>query len=111
LVERDDHRASSLVVIGILLRETGSDRFHLHLGLLQRDAWFEASDDFQEMISTLRCFLLWKCDRHPELVVTCCEAWQLPEARHDSDNGVAFTVECEWTANDARIRAKTPLPE
>src|SRR5262249_3380516 len=69
-MERDGHRASSGVVNRVLLRESSGDCFHLGPGLFQRDARFQARDDFEEMISPLRCFLLWKCDRHPELIAS-----------------------------------------
>src|ERR1043166_9085856 len=68
-VERDHHRASPLVVVGILLREPTGNCFHLDLRLLQSHSRFQARYYFKEMISTLRCFLLRKRHRHPELII------------------------------------------
>ena len=85
--------------------------FHLGLGLFQRDARFQARDYFEEMISPLRGFLLWKCDRHPELIASGCVARQLHKARHDSDNRVTFAVQRECAADHTGIGAETPLPE
>ena len=76
----------------ILLLKARSDRIHLRLRLLQSDARFKASNNFEKMITALRRFFSWKCNRHPELIVPVLKARQLHEGRHDTNDSVALAV-------------------
>ena len=64
-VERDHDRASPCVVSRILLLKARSDRIHLRLRLLQSDARFQARNNFEEMITALRRFLLLEMQSAP----------------------------------------------
>src|SRR4029077_12755008 len=110
-VERDHNGASSCIISRILLLKASSDCIHFRLGLLQSDSKFEASNNFEEMITALRRFFCWKCNRHPELIVPVLKTRQLHERRHDSNDRIALAVQSECAADDARVGAESSLPQ
>src|SRR5207302_1622624 len=110
-VERDHNGAPPFVISRILLLKACRDRIHLGLRLLQSDAGFKASNNFEEVITALRRFFRWKCNRHPELIVPVFKTRQLHKRRHDSNNGVALAVQSDCAANNAWIGSEASLPQ
>ena len=110
-MKRNHDRAYSYIVIRILLRKTGGNRFHLNLRLLQSDPGFHSRDHFEKMVATLRGFLRRERNRYPELIIYVCEARQLHQPRHYTHNRVALAIERKGPANDGSVGAEAPLPK
>src|SRR5262249_54261331 len=110
-MEPDRNSASPFVIGRILLLKACSDRIHLHLRLLQSDTWFKATNNFEKMITALRCFFSWKSNRYPELIVPVFKTGQLHEGRHDANDRVGLSVQSERAADDAWVGTEASLPQ
>ena len=109
-MQRVNDRASTDVVVRILLGQPRSDRVHFGPRLLQRDIRLQSRDHLEKVFSPVHGFLRRKSDRHPDLVAPLAERREAHAVRQYADDGVAFAVQGDGAADHARIATETPLP-
>ena len=110
-VQRLDSNIPAVVGLGIFLRKPGSDRVHLSLRLLTRDARFHAGESFEvtrgTSVPSLRC--AGEGERHEN--VNGRVPGELKIARHDADNRVAARVEHDGFAENVTSAREPALPQ
>ena len=107
VVQGDDDRAPSLIVLGIKLLEPPGDCIHLRLRLLQFNSTLKASDDPVMMLSAHGTFLVSPSHWGPHLrKARKPEAW-----RHDAGDEIAGAIQIDVAPHDFRIRAEVFLPQ
>src|SRR3954452_14484068 len=105
------HGADMRVVLGIFLRQPISDRLHLGFCLLQTHPGFHPSDDFEEMVAPICCFIGWKGEWNPNLVSPLSDCRQPDRVRQHAYDHIALPVQNDRASNDSLVTSKAPLPK
>src|SRR6185369_7920489 len=109
LMEREGFYADAFVARGILLLKARCDQVHFGLGLLDRDAFFQARDWHQPVVDSGGVAAAGGIDGNPEIDAAAEERREV--RLHDADDRREHALDGQSLAQHVGVTVELPLPE